>query len=134
MGGSLVVQIAGHAAVGAVTSAAASVTEQAIIKGEIEWEGVGYSAISGGISAGVATGLSASWSKVKSNIKSNNIFYHVTSKENAIKIISEEKLIGQEFKKVYIWTTQPTLKQAKISGARYLDTVISFNANPNTLV
>lgn len=35
-------------------------------------------------------------------------------------------LKGQEFQQVYVWTEQPTLNQAKNSGARYLDTVIEF--------
>lgn len=30
---------------------------------------------------------------------------------------------------VYVWTEQPTLEQAKNSGARYLDTVIGFNSS-----
>jgi hypothetical protein len=35
---------------------------------------------------------------------------------------------------VYAWTEQPTLKQAKNSGARDIETVISFEANPNTFI
>lgn len=35
---------------------------------------------------------------------------------------------------VYAWTEQPTLNQAKASGARELETVISFETNPNTFV
>lgn len=43
-------------------------------------------------------------------------------------------MIGKEFKEVYAWTVQPTLKQAKESGARSLETVISFEVNPNLFV
>ena len=61
-------------------------------------------------------------------------FYQVTSRENATKIMEEGKLTGKEFKEVYAWTEQPTLKQAKASGARDIETVISFEVNPNTFV
>ena len=48
--------------------------------------------------------------------------------------MEEGKLTGKEFKEVYAWTEQPTLKQAKASGARDIETVISFEVNPNTFV
>lgn len=38
-------------------------------------------------------------------------------------------LRGNEFREVYAWTKQPTLEQAKNSGARYLDTVIEFETS-----
>ena len=58
-------------------------------------------------------------------------YYQVTSKENAQALINlaNPSLKGTEFKEVYVWTVQPTLKQAKNSGARYLDTVIEFETN-----
>lgn len=58
-------------------------------------------------------------------------YYQVTSKENAQALINSGNpaLKGTEFKEVYVWTVQPTLKQAKNSGARYLDTVIEFETN-----
>lgn len=59
-------------------------------------------------------------------------FYQVTSKEDAVKIIAEGKLMGKEFKQVYAWSEQPTLTQAEYSGARKLETVLSFDANVNT--
>ena len=61
-------------------------------------------------------------------------FYQVTSKEDAAKIMINGNLTGKEFKEVYAWTVQPTLKQAKGSGARSIETVISFDANPNLFV
>ena len=69
MGGSLIVQVAGHTAVGAATSAAASITEQAIIQGNIEWDRVGYSALSGGISAGAVTGINRLYGYLKGTSK-----------------------------------------------------------------
>ena len=58
-------------------------------------------------------------------------YYQVTSKENAKAILNSDHpaLKGTEFKEVYVWIEQPTLKQAKNSGARYLDTVIEFETN-----
>lgn len=58
-------------------------------------------------------------------------YYQVTSKENAQILLNSDNpaLKGTEFKEVYVWTEQPTLKQAKNSGARYLDTVIQFETN-----
>ena len=61
-------------------------------------------------------------------------YYHVTSKDDASKIMQSGELTGKEFKEVYAWTTQPTLKQAKLSGARNIETVVSFRAHPNTFV
>jgi len=39
--------------------------------------------------------------------------------------------MGKEFHEVYAWTTQPTLQQAKDSGARTIETVVRFEAHPN---
>ena len=61
-------------------------------------------------------------------------YYQVTSKDNAYRIMQEGKLRGEEFKEVYAWTQQPTLRQAKASGARNIETVISFEVNPNTFI
>ena len=61
-------------------------------------------------------------------------FYQVASNENAINIMETGSLTGKEFKEVYAWTEQPTLKQAKISGARSIETVISFEAHPNIFI
>ena len=38
---------------------------------------------------------------------------------------------GKEFREVYAWSTQPTLQQAKESGARTIETVVRFEAHPN---
>lgn len=48
--------------------------------------------------------------------------------------MQEGKLKGEEFKEVYVWSQQPTLKQAKLSGARNIETVIRFEVNPNTFI
>ncbi len=58
-------------------------------------------------------------------------YYQVTSKQNAETIINSNnpELKGREFKEVYVWTKQPTYKQAENSGARYLETVIEFETN-----
>ena len=63
--------------------------------------------------------------------KDSNVYYQVTSKENAQMLIDSDSpaLKGTEFKEVYAWTVQPTLEQARNSGARYLDTVIEFETN-----
>lgn len=59
----------------------------------------------------------------------------MTSKENAQALLNSDNpaLIGKEFKEVYVWEVQPTLKQAKKSGARYLETVIEFETNTTFL-
>ena len=58
-------------------------------------------------------------------------YYQVTSNESAQALVSSDSpvLKGREFQQVYAWTVQPTLKQAKNSGARYLDTVIEFETS-----
>lgn len=63
--------------------------------------------------------------------KNTTKYYQVTSYENAHALInsSNPALKGREFKEVYVWTEQPTLKQAQNSGAYYLDTVIEFETN-----
>lgn len=38
-------------------------------------------------------------------------------------------MIGKEFKEVYAWTEQPTKEQAEASGARDIETVISFETS-----
>lgn len=55
-------------------------------------------------------------------------FYHVTSKEAASDIIKSGLLSGskQEAGQVFVWTTKPTLAQARNSGARSLETVVEF--------
>ena len=58
-------------------------------------------------------------------------FYHVTSKEGASQIVKTWELMGKEFYEVYAWTTQPTLQQAKDSGAWTIETVVRFKAHPN---
>ncbi len=61
----------------------------------------------------------------------SNVYYQVTSKEVASKLIQSDNpvLSGKEFQQVYVWTKQPTLNQAKNSGARYIETVIKFETN-----
>ena len=58
-------------------------------------------------------------------------YYQVTSNESAQALVSLDSpvLKGREFQQVYAWTVQSTLKQAKNSGARYLDTVIEFETS-----
>lgn len=58
-------------------------------------------------------------------------FYQVTSKEDAKTIMKDNVLIRKEFKEVYAWKAQPTLKQVSDSGARSMETVISFEIHPN---
>ncbi len=65
------------------------------------------------------------------NTEFKQTFYQVTSKEDAKKIMKDKVLIGKEFKEVYAWTVQPTLKQVSDSGARSMETVISFEVHPN---
>ncbi|MNT57780.1 hypothetical protein D3C72_1951800 [compost metagenome] len=62
-------------------------------------------------------------------------FYQVTSKAAAEKIMKEGVLTGskQEAGQVFVWTTKPTLAQAKNSGARSFETVIEFEI-PNGIV
>jgi len=58
-------------------------------------------------------------------------YYQVTSREIADDLINSPNpaLKGKEFKEVYAWDVQPTLSQARNSGARSLDTVIQFNTS-----
>ena len=67
----------------------------------------------------------------QNSTNAGSTFYHVTSTENAHKIAKENKIHGIESTNVYAWSELPTRKQAMMSGARYTETVISFNANPN---
>ncbi|ULO10396.1 RHS repeat-associated core domain-containing protein [Paenibacillus sp. 19GGS1-52] len=62
-------------------------------------------------------------------------YYQVTSKAKAKQIISDGVLTGskQEAGQVFVWTTKPTLQQAKNSGARYLETVIEFEIPSSSL-
>ena len=55
----------------------------------------------------------------------------MTSNEIAQSLANSDNptLKGREFQEVYVWTVQPTLKQAQNSGAYYLDTVIEFETS-----
>ncbi|WP_019909195.1 RHS repeat domain-containing protein [Paenibacillus sp. HW567] len=61
-------------------------------------------------------------------IEAGQKFYQVTSKEAAKEIMASGVLTGskQEAGQIFVWTTKPTLAQAKNSGARSLETVIEF--------
>lgn len=56
-------------------------------------------------------------------------YYHVTSKEAAEAIKQTGQLIGKEFKNIYVFSQQPTFKEAVGSGARFLETVVKFTTN-----
>ena len=68
---------------------------------------------------------------VKADTEFKQTFYQVTSKKDAKTILRDNVLIGKEFKEVYAWTVQTTLKQVSDSGARSMETVISFEVHPN---
>ncbi|MCE3202638.1 RHS repeat domain-containing protein [Paenibacillus sonchi] len=61
-------------------------------------------------------------------VEAGQKFYQVTSKEAAKEIMASGVLTGskQEAGQIFVWTTKPTLAQAKNSGARSLETVIEF--------
>ena len=84
--------------------------------------------VAGGVLVHNGCGTSTGQGKENKNAKK---YYQVTSNENAQALINSDNpaLKGREFNEVYVWTEQPTLKQAKNSGARYLDTVIEFETN-----
>ena len=95
-------------------------------------------AVTGGVTSaafyGAGKGIDRLWNGFragKGDIDSARKYYQVTSNENAQAILNSDSptLKGREFKEVYVWTEQPTLEQAKNSGARYLDTVIEFETS-----
>ncbi len=63
------------------------------------------------------------------NVGGKKIYYQVTSKERAQQIMQTGELTGEEFKEVYAFSKRPTLSQAKLSGARYYETVIAFETD-----
>ena len=58
--------------------------------------------------------------------------YHVTSKDAAKEVIKTQVLKGSKWEagNVFAFTKRPTLKQAKLSGARAAETVVEFDRPP----
>ena len=90
-----------------------------------------------------AGGLAAGWDYISNNVQNafangtqtmTNVYYHVTSKANATKIIESGKISPGEAGRAYVLSFQPTLNQAGSLGARAMETVIRFQTNSNCLI
>ena len=76
-------------------------------------------------------GKTSSNSETESSSGASNKYYQATSKKTAQELMQSPSptLKGREFKQVYAWGKQPTIEQAKNSGARNYETVIEFETN-----
>ena len=97
-----------------------------------------------GIVSGIKTASSSIYQRIKDKIRSQDLattnnkrdssgstYYHATSYENAMSIISTGQLQGSSWENgyIYAWKTKPTIRALKLSGAGKTDVIISFKTN-----
>ena len=60
-----------------------------------------------------------------------NVYYHVTTPQNAMLIWASGALVGSSYEGGYVfaWKSKPSQKAIKLSGARYAGAIISFRTN-----
>ena len=129
------------AVVGAVVGAAVGAVASYVATGEVKWEVVAGGAVAGAL---LGTGIGYLAGKASIAVTTATVttaaetgertYYHVTSNQAANEIINTGVIKVGEFGKAYVLGSQPTLQEAKILGARSVETVIRFTANSTRLI
>ncbi len=94
-----------------------------------------FGAVTGGVSSAAFYGVGKGIERLRDNSRYNrsNVYYHVTTDENAQKIMSSGELgirNNSWESRVFAWNRQPTRKQASIAGiSSKAQNVLKFQTN-----